>query len=111
MAETDSHFYFVITDEKKRYFYFYDKASEKVIGFKEIIFDNEFIVDELLTIFNTDEYFIGMVSPERLHSFKKYKETQNTPLSENFTNMIDQLGEEDNKVLVLFKIKKLVNTK
>lgn len=110
MAETNSHFYFVINDEKKKYYYLYDKESENLMGFKEMIFDNEFIVDDLSTIFNTDEYFIGMVSPERLHDFRKYKETQNIPLSENFTNMIDQLDEEDNKVLVLFKIKKLVDT-
>ncbi|MCD8042918.1 MAG: 6-bladed beta-propeller [Tannerellaceae bacterium] len=107
MAETDSHFYFVINDERKKYYYFYDKESENLIGFKDIKFDNEFVIDELFTIFNNDEYFIGMVSPNKLLDLKKYKEMQNTPLSENLSKMIDSLDEEDNKVLVLFKVKKL----
>jgi hypothetical protein len=107
IAETNNHLFFIINDKHDEYKYFYDKRNKKLIGFKRMNYDNDFFEDFMGNIFSYGNYFIGKASPSDLADFKKKREQEGTPLSEKLSKMIDRLDEEDNNVLVLFKIKKL----
>jgi len=107
ISENNNHLFFTINNMKEYHRYFYDKRSGKHIGFKKMNFDNDFCVQFSNNFYSYGDYFIRIVSPVELAELKKNRDKEGKPLSEKFSKMIDGLDEEDNDVLVLFKIKEL----
>lgn len=107
IGENSSHLFFIVNDKYEKYKYFYDKRSKKHIGFKEMNFDNDFFCEFTYDLFSYGDYFIGKASPSDLSELKKKREAAGNPVSEAVSKMINNLGGEDNDVLVLFKIKDL----
>ena len=101
-----THLYFSITNERKEYYYFYNKETGNLRGTKKVIFDSDFVV-EFPKLFNYEDYFIGPVSIEKLYALREYKRVKGELISRPLGNMIDSLKEEDNPPLVLFKIKNI----
>lgn len=106
ISENRTHLYFSITNERKEYYYFYNKETGNLRGTKKVIFDSDFVV-EFPKLFNYEDYFIGPVSIEKLYALREYKRVKGELISRPLGNMIDSLKEEDNPPLVLFKIKNI----
>jgi hypothetical protein len=99
------YLFFIVNDKRVDCKYFYDKRSKKLTGFKKIIYDNDFFEKLWGNIFSYGDYFIGKSSPADLSELKKMREKTGNSMSKAVSDMIDSLNEEDNDVLVLFKIK------
>jgi hypothetical protein len=107
IGENNSHLFFVVNNGTEYYKYFYDKRSGKTTGFKKMNYDNDFFCEFNDDLFTFGDYFIGTASPTDLLELKKKREDTENPMSKTVSDMIDSLDEEDNDVLVLFKIKEL----
>jgi hypothetical protein len=107
IAETNDFLYFVINNKIETYMYFYHKKSEKLIGFKRFSYDNDFVALVLYTrkLFTWGDYFIATVSVSDLTGWMKNRQELGLPISDNVAQMINSLKEDDNDLLVLFKLK------
>ena len=107
-AENETHIFFVTKDKGgNKFITFYDKESSKSINCTSILFDMDFAV-KLDQLFNYKDYFVGLVEPETLKGLKKHIETTtHYPMKEENRKMIENLKDDDNMVLVFFKIKAL----
>jgi len=107
IAETPRHLYFVMNYEKKYVLFFYDKETLKSIGYKAIVLDNDFSGFQNPKLFSWEDYFIAHVTPEELSALRDRRQKEGNLFSESVSAMIDNLKEDDNEVLVLFKIKSI----
>jgi hypothetical protein len=107
MAETQNHLNFVVNDKKKRYKCFYDKRSGKHIGFEKMHYNTDFFDASPSGWFSYNDYFIGIAPVTDLIEMKKKRNESGKPFSKAVSSMIDSLKEDDNDLLVLFKIKEL----
>ena len=107
-AENETHIFFVTKDKGgNKLITFYDKESSKSINCTSILFDMDFAV-KLDQLSNYKDYFVGLVEPETLKGLKKHIETTtHYPMKEEKRKMIENLKDDDNMVLVFFKIKAL----
>ena len=108
IAENFDHLYFVVSDKKQKLFYFYDKNTNVLVGFKTILFDREFAL-QFPSIYGFEDYFVGTVPAWLLKELKEYHDKNNFKMPDEVDDMIDRLNEEDNDVLVFFRIKPLNN--
>ena len=107
MAENTNHLYFVVNDKKEDYKYFYDKRTGNFIGFKMMNYDTEFFNAFNSNIFSYKDYFIGKAPAEELLKIKKARDQSVNPFPDKINKMIESFEEDDNDVLILFKIKEL----
>ena len=107
VAENTNHLYFVIDNKKEAYKYFYDKRTGNHIGFKKMNYNTEFFNTFKSNIFSYQDYFIGKASSEELMKLKKERDKSGKPFSNKINKIIESLKDDDNDVLVLFKIKEL----
>lgn len=73
-----------------------------------IYYDTDFAIEFMNNIFSYKDYFVALVEPETLKGLKKHIETTtHYPMKEENRKMIENLKDDDNLVLVFFKIKAL----
>jgi hypothetical protein len=105
MAENTNHLYFMVSDKKERVFCFYDKLTKNLIATKDIAFDEDWII-RFSVIYAYNDLFIATVDPGLIKALKQVDiENGKNKLSQEAKDMIDSLEEDDNSVLVLFKLK------
>lgn len=96
------------SEDGKKFVSFYDKRSKKMISWNYIYYDMDFAVEFMNNIFSYKDYFVALVEPETLKNLKKYIDnTTHYPMKEENRIMIENLRDDDNLVLVFFKIKAL----
>lgn len=106
LSENNTHLYFSVDCRGKKYYYFYDKRTENVVGLEKLLFDSHFMM-EFPTLYSYQDYFVGTVKAESLKELKEINKKKGTPMPPAMAKMVDNLDEEDNDVLVMFKLKKL----
>ncbi|MDR1173057.1 MAG: 6-bladed beta-propeller [Bacteroidales bacterium] len=104
IAETGDHLYFGVNNKRQLQYYFYNKRTQTLTGFKTMLLDREFAV-EFSRLYSYGEYFVGTAPVPLLKELKAYKDRMGEQMSDGIGDMIDRLKEEDNDVLVLFKLK------
>lgn len=108
-AENSTHLFLKTSSEDgKDFVSFYDKRSKKMISWHYIYYDMDFALEFMNNIFSYKDYFVALVEPETLKGLKKHIETTtHYPMKEENRIMIESLKEDDNMVLVFFKVKTL----
>lgn len=108
-AENSTHLFLKTSSEDgKDFVSFYDKRSKKMISWYYIYYDMDFALEFMNNIFSYKDYFVALVEPETLKGLKKHIETTtHYPMKEENRIMIESLKEDDNMVLVFFKVKTL----
>jgi hypothetical protein len=103
VAENATHLYFMLSDKKERVYCFYDKQTKNVIATKDVIFSDNWIIN-FPVIYAYNDLFIATVMPGFIKLLKQV-DIGNDKLPQELKDMIDTLKEDDNSVLVLFKLK------
>lgn len=108
-AENSTHLFLKTSSEDgKDFVSFYDKRSKKMVSCSFIYYDTDFAIEFMNNIFSYKDYFVALVEPETLKGLKKHIETTtHYPMKEENRKMIENLKDDDNLVLVFFKIKAL----
>ena len=79
-----------------------------MISWNYIYYDMDFAIEFMNNIFSYKDYFVALVEPETLIGLKKHIDnTTHYPMKEENRTMIENLRDDDNLVLVFFKIKAL----
>ena len=107
MGENINHLYFDVEDKGERYTYFYDKRSGNYIGFKKMNYDTEFFNAFNTDLFSYNDYFIGKAPTEELMKMKELHDKSGKPFPDKINKMIETFKDDDNDVLIMFKIKEL----
>lgn len=104
-VENDTHLFFKTNDNGGDHFFsFYDKKQRKIISFTSIYNDMDFTV-EFNPMFSYQDYFVALVHPASLKALKQHiQETTYYPAKEENMRLFEQIDEEDNPVLVFFKV-------
>jgi len=107
IAENSHHLFFTVANQTIKYTYFYDKTNHKSVGFETMDFDGDFLVNFQDDIYNYGDYFLGIAPVNKLFELKDERQKSGNPLSKKISKMIDSLKDDDNDILVLFKLKEL----
>lgn len=105
--ETSSFFWFKTHSQNNsnEFYTYYDKSSKLNVSFRRIIQDIDFIYD--YTKAYCDDYIVGIVDVPTLRAlYEACKQNLVEGKKENL-EMIEKLNDDDNSVLVLFKLKPL----
>lgn len=107
-AENDTHLFFVTADKgDKRFVSLYDKRSKKIVNIAGFYHDMDFAM-EYSDIYSYNDYFVALVSPQTLKGLKKHiDEVTHYPAKEENKRLLENIKEDDNLVVVFFKIKNL----
>lgn len=108
-AENDTHLMFVTSDKDDyRFVSFYDKRSKKLINLAGFYNDTDFVMDFGSGLYSYKDYFMALVSPSTLRGLKMHiDQTTHYSIREDNKVVFENLKEDDNLVLVFFKIKDL----
>lgn len=106
ISENKTHLSFSLYDKGKRYYYFYDKRSNKAIGFKNIVWSGSNIVN-LPVLSSYREYFISVMPVGLLQDYYDYCCKNGAFISNELKMIIEKSDSEDNSILVLFKLREL----
>lgn len=106
MIETNDHLYFSVSNKLENIYSFYDKNADKIISFKSIDYDDDCIFYPSISRMSSyGNYFVSSIPVDYLKGIKSERDNSPNKLSEDVASMIDSLKEDDNNVLVLFKLK------
>lgn len=107
-AENSTHLFFLTSDNgNERLVSIYDKRSKKLLQVSGIQCDTDFIFDFIAGIHAYEDYFIAMILPQSLRMLKSQLEKNHYPVKEENMRLFENVKEDDNLVLVFFKIKDL----
>lgn len=108
-AENDTHILFVTRDKgDKRFVSIYDKKSKNIVNIAGFYNDMDFIMEFSSGIYSYNDYFVALVSPETLKGLKMHiDEVTHYPAKEENKRLFENIKEDDNLVVVFFKIKNL----
>ncbi|MDB8915112.1 hypothetical protein PN584_18000 [Parabacteroides merdae] len=100
---------FVTSDKDDyRFVSFYDKRSKKLINLAGFYNDTDFVMDFGSGLYSYKDYFMALVSPSTLRGLKMHiDQTTHYSIREDNKVVFENLKEDDNLVLVFFKIKDL----
>ena len=106
-VETSTCFWFRTypQNNENRFYTYYDKQAKRNFSFRKIIPDIDFAFDYILS--NCDDYIVGEVNVSTLRDLAKSCKEGLTKGSKENLEMIEKLKDDDNSVLVLFKLKPL----
>ena len=107
-SENETHISF-ITNKKdgKKFITFLDKRSGNSVSFTNIHYDMDFIFN-FNPYFSSSDYFIAALHPSLLKGLKQYiNKTSHYPAKEYNMRLFEDIKDDDNMVLVFFKIKDL----
>jgi len=108
MIETNDFLYFLVTNKTEYIFSFFDKKTNNIISFHGFDYDGDCVFNPTITRMNSyQDYFVSSVPVEFLKMIKSNRDKSENKFSDNVASMIDSLHEDDNNVLVLFKLNKL----
>lgn len=87
------------------FYSYFDKKTEKIKSFKEsdLDFDTDFIFSSAISTYNN--YIVGYISAENLKRFKASGKNSGLTMDPTIKSMIENLQNDDNDVLILFKLK------
>ena len=106
-VETTDFFLFRTSSQRNenRFYTYYDKKAKRHLSFRKIIPDIDFAFDYILS--NCDDYIVAEVNVSTLKALaESCKQGLIEGKKENM-EMIEKLKDDDNSVLVLFKLKPL----
>ena len=104
LAETPSHLYFS-TMAKHRFFYtIYDKHAKKQLSFRNLIFRSGLII-ALDPMYSYGDYFIGQATSEQIIAMREFLKREGRPVPPQYQELFNNIHEDDNPVLVFFKLK------
>ena len=104
LAETPSHLYFS-TMAKHRFFYtIYDKRAKKLLSFRNLIFRSGLIMAPD-PMYSYGDYFIGQATAEQIIAMREFLKREGRPISPQYQELFNNIREDDNPVLVFFKLK------
>lgn len=108
-AENDTHILFVTSDKQdRRFISFYDKRSKKIVNATQIFYDTDFAMEFASGIYSYNDYFVALVPPATLKGLKQHiNETTHYSAKEENMRLFENIKEDDNLVVVFFKIKEL----
>ncbi|GGK07795.1 MULTISPECIES: 6-bladed beta-propeller [Parabacteroides] len=108
-AENDTHILFVTCDKQDRRFVsFYDKRSKKTVNTAGFYYDTDFSMEFSSGIYSYNDYFVALVPPTTLKGLKQHiDEITHYSAKEENMRLFENIKEDDNLVLVFFKIKNL----
>ena len=108
-AENDTHLMFVTSDKNDyRFVSFYDKRNKRLINTAGFSNDMDFAMDFGSGLYSYENYFIALVSPSTLQGLKRHiDQTTHYPIKEENKQLFENIKEDDNLVVVFFKIKDL----
>ncbi|RHJ79320.1 6-bladed beta-propeller [Parabacteroides sp. AM08-6] len=108
-VENDTHIMFVTSDkDDRRFISFYDKRSKKLVNTAGMLNDMDFVMDFASGLYSYNDYFVALVPPATLKSLKQViDETTHYPAKEENMRLFETIKEDDNLVVVFFKIKDL----
>lgn len=108
MIETNDFLYFLVANKKEYIYSFFDKRTNKTISFREFDYDGDCVFNPTITRMNSyQDYFVSSVPAELLRMIKSNRDKSYNKFSDGVALMIDSLHDDDNNVLVLFKLKEL----
>ena len=107
LAETPSHLYFS-TMAKHRFFYtIYDKRAKKQLSFRNIRFRSGLIMAPA-PMYSYGDYFIGQATAEQIIAMREFLKREGRPIPpqyQQYQELFNNIREDDNPVLVFFKLK------
>lgn len=104
-AENMTHLY-IRTEGKEQFFTVYDKRSKHSISYRKLHMDKPFLFISG-TMYAYEDYMVSEIPPLYLIGLKESLEKENLPVPAELQRVTENLQEDDNPVLVLFKIKEL----
>lgn len=108
-TENNTHLCFLTYDKNgNRFISFYDKRSKKILSFSFLYFDTDFAFEYENGVYAYGDYFVALLQPATLKALQKHIETTThyAAKPEN-KQLFAELKDDDNMVLVFFKIKTL----
>lgn len=108
-AENDTHLFFVTRDKgDKRFISMYNKRTKNVVNIAGFFSDIDFIMEFSSGIYSYNDYFVALVPPQTLKGLKMHiDEVTHYPAKEENKQLFENIKEDDNLVVVFFKIKNL----
>lgn len=106
-VETTDFFWFRTYPQsnERRFYTYYDKQAKRNLSFRKIIPDIDFAFDYILS--NCGDYIVGEVNVSTLRELAESCEKGLTKGKKENMEIIEHLKDDDNSVLVLFKLKPL----
>ena len=105
--ETSGFFWFRTypQNNENRFYTYYDKQANRHLSFRKIIPDIDFAFDYILS--NCDDYIVAEVNVSTLKALAESCKQGLVKGKKENMEMIEKLKDDDNSVLVLFKLKPL----
>ena len=104
LAENSTHLYFS-TMAKHRFFYtIYDKRAKKQLSFRNLHFRSGLIMAPD-PMYSYGDYFIGQATAEQIIAMREFLKREGRPISPQYQELFNNIREDDNPVLVFFKLK------
>ncbi|WP_106831426.1 6-bladed beta-propeller [Parabacteroides pacaensis] len=105
-AENTKTLFFTTHNKRKNFYTFYDKKSGNMRSFTTLIFDTN-VAFNLSPMYSYKDYFVGVANSELLISLRNYLVNNGCEIPENIASFLNQVKEDDNLALVMFKVKEL----
>ena len=103
LAENNTHLYFS-TEGKDRFYTIYDKYAKKLFSARDLHFRSGLIIAPT-PMYAYGDYFIGQATAELIIAMREFLKREGRPVPPQYQELFNNIREDDNPVLVFFKLK------
>ena len=103
LAENSTHLYFS-TEGKDRFYTIYDKRAKKQVSTRNI-YCRSWLVMAPAPMYAYGDYFIGLAFAEHIIAMREFLKREGRPVPPQYQELFNNIREDDNPVLVFFKLK------
>ena len=103
LAENTTHLYFA-TEGKDHFYTIYDKRAKKQLSFRNYSFNLRLIMAPA-PMYSYGDYFIGQATAEQIIAMREFMKKEGRPVPPQYQELFNNIREDDNPVLVFFKLK------